>query len=322
VENILASGVLDQFIILLAAVSAGVMVLLFYRVMIYRDPMADRLKSVQARANELKIQITGPKRRGTPRDKQLGFIHDVVERLNLLRTREARKAAEKLAQAGWRSRDALNVFFFMKLSMPFAFGIVAAFMLYGMNVVNATMMVKLILALGAVVAGAYAPDVFVKNVATKRKTIMQRGLPDALDLLVICAEAGQSLDSSLHRVAKEFGPSCPPLAEEISLTAVEIGLLPERRQALDNLNKRTDLPGIRALVNTLQQTEKYGTPLAQSLRVLAAEFRNERMLKAEAKAARLPAILTVPMIIFILPPLFIVLIGPAILRVMDMLKKM
>ena len=124
----------------------------------------------------------------------------------------------------------------------------------------------------------------------------------------------------MTRVSRELGKSFPDIADEIGLTALELGLLPERRQALENLNRRTDLPGIRGVVNTLLQTEKYGTPLAQSLRVLSAEFRNERMMRAEEKAARLPATMTVPMIIFILPPLFVVLIGPAVVRVIDMMK--
>jgi tight adherence protein C len=306
----------------MAAVSTAVTAYLVYRVMIFKDPMAARLKSVHARAHELKSQIAGPKRRNTPREKQLGFIQDVVNRFNLLRTQQARAAAEKLAQAGWRSRDALNVYFFAKLTLPFAFGLLGVLLIYGLGAIKGPSMVKLMFCLGFVVFGAYAPDIMVKNTATKRRKAIQKGVPDAFDLLVICAEAGQSLDASFQRIAREFGSSCPELAEELSLTSVELGLLPERRQALDNLNKRTDLPAIRALVNALQQTEKYGTPLGQTLRVLAAEFRNERMLKAEAKAARLPAILTVPMIIFILPPLFIVLIGPAVLRVIDMFRNM
>ncbi|NQU70529.1 MAG: type II secretion system F family protein, partial [Rhodospirillales bacterium] len=179
--------------------------------------------------------------------------------------------------------------------------------------------IRLIIALFAVVIGAYAPDVFVNNAATKRKKELTKGLPDSLDLLVICAEAGQSLDAALTRIAVEMNISCPEIADEIRLTALELGLLPDRRQALINLDNRTNVPGIRGVVNTLNQTEKYGTPLAQSLRVLAAEFRSDRMMKAETKAAKLPAVMTVPMIIFILPPLFIVLIGPAILSVMDML---
>jgi tight adherence protein C len=148
---------------------------------------------------------------------------------------------------------------------------------------------------------------------------LSKALPDGLDLLVICAESGLSLDAALDRVANEIGAASPALGEELSLTSIELGFLPERRQALLNLNRRTNLPSIRGVVNTLLQTEKYGTPLSQSLRVLANEFRDQRLLKAEEKAARLPATLTVPMIMFILPVLFIVLIGPAIIKVMDTL---
>ncbi len=146
---------------------------------------------------------------------------------------------------------------------------------------------------------------------------MLRGLPDGLDLMVICAEAGLSLDASLNRIAQEIGPSAPELADELALTAVELSFLPERRQALVNLENRSSLPAIRGVVNTLVQTEKYGTPLSQSLRVLSNEFRDTRMLRAEEKAARLPATLTVPMILFILPTLFIVLVGPAMIDVYD-----
>ena len=180
-----------------------------------------------------------------------------------------------------------------------------------------TAVVKLFISILAVVIGAYTPEVFVTNARLKRQQEMLKGLPDALDLLVICTEAGLALDAALTRVAKETGKACPELAEELGLCAVELGFLPDRRQALDNLSRRTDLASIRGVVNTLQQTEKYGTPLSLSLRVLSTEFRNDRMMKAEEKAARLPATLTVPLIIFILPSLFVVLLGPAIMGAID-----
>jgi tight adherence protein C len=224
-------------------------------------------------------------------------------------------------QAGWRSRDALTVYFFLKLALPFAFGVASVVAVYVFKVVELTPTMQALAALGGVVLGAYAPDIYIKNTIQKRKKLLQKGLPDALDLLVICAEAGQSLDAALNRVAREIGASFPDLGEELSLTAIELGLLPERRQALENLNKRTDMASIRGVVNTLLQTEKYGTPLAQSLRVLGAEFRHDRLMAAEAKAARLPATLTVPLIIFILPPLFVVLLGPAIMRMVDTLSR-
>jgi tight adherence protein C len=151
---------------------------------------------------------------------------------------------------------------------------------------------------------------------------MSRSLPDALDLLVICTEAGLNLDSALVRVSREIGANSPELAEELELTAVELGFLSDRRQALQNLEVRTGIQSVGALVSTLAQAEKYGTPLAQSLRVLAREMRDERLMKAEEKAARLPATLTVPMVVFILPSLFIVLIGPGILRTLDALSNL
>jgi tight adherence protein C len=175
----------------------------------------------------------------------------------------------------------------------------------------------LIGALAATGLGYIAPGYYLKNVVQKRAKKMTLALPDALDLMVICAEAGLSLDASLTRVARELEPSFPELGEELGLTAVELTFLPDRRQAFENLNARTNLPGIRGVVNTLLQTARYGTPLAQSLRVLAAEFREARITRAEEKAARLPAMMTVPMILFILPTLFIVLMGPAALGIFD-----
>jgi tight adherence protein C len=177
--------------------------------------------------------------------------------------------------------------------------------------------------LGVLVAGiivGMVPVIGLRQSIKGRQTRLRRQLPDGLDLLVICAEAGLSLDAALNRVSRELGLSSPDLADELGLTAVELGFLPNRRQALMNLTKRTNLPPIRGVVNTLVQTERYGTPLAHSLRVLSAEFREERMLKAEEKAAKLPATLTVPMILFILPTLFCVLIGPAIIQVLDATK--
>ena len=157
----------------------------------------------------------------------------------------------------------------------------------------------------------------LRNAAAKRGKAIKLALPDGLDLMVICAEAGLSLDATLARVSRELGNGSPELGEELAMTAAELTFLPDRRLAFDNLNARTNSDGIRAVVNTLQQTAKFGTPLAQSLRVLAAEMRTARMTRAEEKAARLPALLTVPMILFILPTLFIVLLGPAALGIID-----
>ena len=166
------------------------------------------------------------------------------------------------------------------------------------------------------------PDIIAKNAAQKRQDKISKSLPDTMDLMVICAEAGLSLDAALSRVAKEIETNSPELADELGLTGLELGFLPDRRTALKNLAIRTDLSIVRGLVNTLLQSERYGTPVALSLRVMSAESRDERMLKAEEKAARLPALLTVPMILFILPPLFVILIGPAVISTMDALSAM
>ncbi len=163
------------------------------------------------------------------------------------------------------------------------------------------------------------PDLYLKNKIQKRSAAIRKGLPDALDLLVICAEAGLTVDAAFARVSKELGKAYPELGEEFQLTAIELGFLTDRRQAFENLAERIDLDSIRGVVTTMIQTEKYGTPLASALRVLSAEFRNERMMRAEEKAARLPAIMTVPLILFILPVLFVVILGPAACSINDAL---
>jgi tight adherence protein C len=244
----------------------------------------------------------------------------VVKTLKLAQNQQVGKIHDRLAQAGFRSRDAVIVYFFAKIIAPIGFGIASFVILYLFKFGDFTPATKMIIVSGSCILGLLAPDLYVSNTTSKRQLALARSLPDALDLLVICAESGLSLDAGLERVANEIGDAGPELAEELQLTSVELGFLPERRQALLNLNRRTNLGAIRGVVNTLVQTEKYGTPLSQSLRVLANEFRDQRLLKAEEKAARLPATLTVPMIVFILPVLFIVLIGPAIISVMDNLS--
>ena len=167
--------------------------------------------------------------------------------------------------------------------------------------------------------GYKGPEIYLSNLASKRTTEIQKGLPDALDLLVICAEAGLTVDAAFNRVAKELGRAYPELGDEFALTAIELSFLNERKLAFDNLAYRVDLEAVKGVVTTMVQTERYGTPLASALRVLSAEFRNERMMRAEEKAARLPAIMTVPLIMFILPVLFIVILGPAACSITDAL---
>ena len=301
----------------LAAVAATAAIAAVWSAALVRDPTADRAKRLKQRRDTLRADLLTPQRNSQRRQQvAFGLVNQVITRFNLLRNRQAAKIALRLAQAGWRSPEALSIFLFLKLCLPFAVGGLAVLMIYG-DMIHLPPVSRPIAAMIAVILGAYLPEIFVKNAIDKRRIALQKGLPDTLDLLVICAEAGLALDAALGRVAGEMARSCPEIADEFGLTSIELGFLPVRRTALENLAKRVDTPAIRGVVNTLLQTEKYGTPLAQSLRVLATEFRDERMLKAEEKAAKLPATMTVPLIIFILPTLFIVLLGPAVLRVID-----
>ncbi|MEM1400262.1 MAG: type II secretion system F family protein [Pseudomonadota bacterium] len=303
------------------AAMAGIAVLLMFSAMWLaftpRDPLAARAKALTARRDSLKAAALAPKQRAKAVASTTTFMQDVVTKLNLLRGSGASAMKVKLSQAGYRSKEALITYLFAKFVMPFVGGGLAVFFLYGVRVYDGPQLTIMAMTIGAVFIGLFAPDVFVKNSAAKRQHALRKAMPDGLDLMVICAEAGLSLDATLMRVSNELGKGYPELSDELSLTSVELGFLPERKTALTNFATRTDLPHTRALVNTLMQTERYGTPLAQSLRVLSAEMRHERTMRAEEKAARLPATLTVPMIIFILPPLFIVLIGPAILKSID-----
>ena len=298
-----------------------VTILALARVFVPHDPMAARVKSHQQRRHHLLQQIIAANA-PEPKAKQdlVQIVRKLVEQLKLTRGDEARKTTDKLAQAGWRSRDILVVYLGARFLMPFVAGAGALFIVTMMG--ESLSMLSAVYSAGAgVLVGAYLPVLLLKNAIARRYHKIRRQLPDALDLLVICAEAGLSLDAALTRVAREMGPSAPELSDEVGLTAIELGFLPNRRQALLNFVRRVDIPPIRAVVNTLTQTERYGTPLAHSLRVLAAEFRDDRMMKAEEKAARLPAIMTVPLILFILPTLFVVILGPAACSISDNLLK-
>ncbi|MDB5475793.1 MAG: Flp pilus assembly protein TadC, partial [Phenylobacterium sp.] len=262
---------------------------------------------------ELRAALLTPRRQ--QRARSVGLARQLVAGLKLSRGRDAKQAADLLTQAGWRSSDATAVFLALRVAAPLVLA-VAAYLAAPLALPKLGATDHLLIGVGAMGLGAYLPTLMLKNAIQKRRQKIQKALPDALDLFVICAEAGLSLDAAVVRVGREIGGSSAELSDELGLTGIELGFLPDRREALLNFARRVATPQVRGLVNTLVQTEKYGTPLAQSLRVLASEFRDTRMMKAEEKAARLPAILTVPMIIFVLPPLFIVLIGPAIIRVL------
>ncbi len=305
---------------LLSGAAALLVVTLVWRALIEVDHLPARLKALDRRRDELRGDLSRKTSHRTRLDVRASPAAKLGQRFASLKGARAAALQLRLAQAGFRSAEAQVRFGLARVLTPIVVGALVAVMAYG-GAVKTPDMAKPFIVLLAAGVSVLLPDLWIANLAQKRREAIRKQLPDTFDLLVICAEAGLSLHSALDRVSKESMGSSPELADELALTALELSFLPDRNKALSGLGDRVPLPGIRALVNTFLQTERYGTPLAQALRVLSFEMREERMLKAEEKAARLPAILTVPMIIFILPPLFIVLIGPAILRTIDNLSR-
>jgi tight adherence protein C len=303
-------------IALLAGIAAFLVVIGVWRALLARGPQGLRMQALAGRRRQLWGDLLAPARRREVRVPSR-LMGRVVERFKLLSSRYAKDSALRLARAGYRSKEALIAYLFARVCAPIAGGVAVLLALYAFPIFDLAPMLRLAVALMGTLAFAHMPDLFLRNAADRRRRSLRKELPDALDLLVICAEAGLGADAAFVRVTRELADANSAIADELALTSIELGFLPDRHQALENLNRRTDLPEIRGLVNTLVQADRYGTPVARSLRVLAAEFRSERLLRAEAKAARLPAILTVPMIVFILPALFIVLIGPAVLDTLD-----
>jgi len=306
VEELIAFG---------AAVFVAITVVTVWRTLLEKAPAQRRIKAISDRRVQLRQDLGAAKRR--PKVETLNVARRTLRYFKLMTGKPVENASAKLVRAGLRSRDAVTLFLFAKLCLPAALGIGAVVCIYVLEMFNLGPQGRLFASAGTVLIAFFLPDIFVKNLIDKRMHLLTRAMPDMLDLLVICAEAGLALDNALVRVSREIRTSSPEMADEMELTSAELGFMSERRIALENLYKRTNLPAMQALANTLIQSERYGTPLAQSLRVLSKELRDERLMKAEEKAARLPATLTVPMMIFIMPTLFIVLIGPGILRAID-----
>tara|TARA_Y100000815_G_scaffold272910_1_gene302871 strand:- start:312 stop:1307 length:996 start_codon:yes stop_codon:yes gene_type:complete len=309
---------------LLSAVAAAAVLFAIYTVVTSRDPMAKRVKALNERREQLKAGITAStsKRRAklVQRSDASDRMRNLLSSLKVLQEEQVKAAQIKMAQAGIRRKEWAVAVIFGRLVLPIIIGGIALFVVYGTDTLaDWSALKKYGVVAGAFILAYKAPDLYLKNRIDKRSAAIRKGLPDGLDLLVICAEAGLTVDAAFSRVARELGKAYPELGEEFSLCAIELGFLTERRQAFENLASRVDLDAIRGVVTTMVQTEKYGTPLASALRVLSAEFRNERMMRAEEKAARLPAIMTVPLILFILPVLFIVILGPAACSINDAL---
>lgn len=301
-----------------SAMAAFMLCIAFWNALTIRDPMRSRVKNLQSRRNELRAGLLQTDTRSRLRRKtKVDLLRRIGKRFSIVQAEQTKKIEQKMLQAGWRSKDAAIIFAFAKLGAPFILGIFGLVFISWLNVMQWEPQTKFLATVGMIVVSFMLPDIIVKNAITKRSDCIRQGLPDGLDLMVICAEAGLTLDAALARVARELGTAYPELCDELTLTSIELGFLSERRHGLENLARRVDLASVRSVVTTLIQTEKYGTPLAASLRVLSAEFRNERMMKAEEKAARLPAVMTVPLILFIMPTLFVVLVGPATCKISD-----
>lgn len=309
---------------ILAGIAVFFVVVAIYIAATARDPMAKRVKALNDRREQLKAGITAStsKRRAklVQQNDTTDLLRSFLSSLKVLQDEQVKAVQIKLLQAGIRSKDYAVAVIFGRMALPIVFGGLMLFLVYGTEMfADWTPLKAYGLVAGSFILSYKGPDIYLKNRIEKRSAAIRKGVPDALDLLVICAEAGLTIDAAFHRVAKELGKAYPELGEEFQLTAIELGFLTDRRHAFENLAARIDLDSIRGVVTTMFQTEKYGTPLASALRVLSAEFRNERMMRAEEKAARLPAIMTVPLILFILPVLFVVILGPAACSINDAL---
>lgn len=289
-----------------------------------RDRLAPRLKAVASRREELRAKsrkaMADKARQGRigPRKADAApLIKQIVDALNIRKLTEAPGMKEQLAQAGFRGQGPVITYMFFRFVLPFAFlgGALVYLMVFSTD--DTSPFRFALVCFLAFACGYYLPSAIVQNLAVRRRQALEQAFPDALDLLLICVEAGMSIEAAFNRVAGEIGRQSVELAEELALTTAELSYLPERRIAYENLAGRTGLPGIRAVCTSLIQAERYGTPLGKALRVMAAENRTIRMQTAEKKAASLPAKLTVPMIVFFLPALFVVIIGPAVLQFMD-----
>jgi tight adherence protein C len=306
---------------LFAAVAAAATVVTLAMPLIAGDNLGRRMKAVaiereKIRQRERERLMAGQKVSLRSSPKQ--FMQTAVERFNLAKWVGQEAAREKLVQAGYRGQAPYVAYLFFRMVTPAIAMVATAVYLFVIAKIEQPLMIKIGLCIGMAYLGMHLPYLFLKNKITRRQLSIKRAFPDALDLLLICVESGMSVEAAFRKVSQEIGTQSIPLAEEFTLTTAELSYLPDRRQAYENLAKRTDLEGVKAVSVALQQSERYGTPLGQTLRVMAQENRDMRMSEAEKKAAALPPKLTVPMILFFLPVLFVVILGPAAIKVMAM----
>lgn len=285
------------------------------------DKLGDRIKGVSAERDKLraqqKAQLSGGEARLREQAKR-SLVTQLVEAFNLRSIFEAETSRESLRQAGMRSERHLVTFLAMRLIAPIVVAVVV--FVYSSTVFADRIppQMRIVATAVGLVFGFYLPSIILKNLKTRRQDSIKKAWSDALDLLLICVESGMSIEPAMQRVAREIGSSSVALAEELTLTVAELSYLQDRRKAFENLGKRTGLPTVKSVVTSLIQSERYGTPLGMALRVLAQENRDARMQEAERKAAALPPKLTVPMILFFLPVIFVIILGPSVILVMKL----
>ena len=311
---------LQNIITLLVGVSAFAAVLTVAAPLFQGDKMQARMKAIQGEREKLRsahrASIAAEQAGGRLREKPKGNVAQLVEALNLRQLLEAENSRALLRQAGYRSEKHLVTFLAVRAIMPLICALLV--FVYSSTVfaddIPGTM--RLATPMIGALGGYYLPNMFLKNMVSRRQQSIQSAWSDALDLLLICVESGMSIEAAIQRVSGEIGAQSVPLAEELTLTNAELSFLGDRRKAFDNLAKRTGMETVKSVVTSLIQSERYGTPLGTALRVLAQENRDARMAEAEKKAAALPPKLTVPMVLFFLPVIFMVLLGPSIILVL------
>lgn len=307
----------------LAAFAGFATVLTVAAPMFQTNTLGARLKAVSQRREELRRKSRAAlEKKATLRQTQTGFASDMVQRFDLQKALKDDTLQQKLMQAGMRGQRPITLFYFCRAALPIAFAI-AAFVYT--SIMGAKLQLNgqmtLLIVVGAAAIGFYAPNIYLSNAISKRREAIMQAFPDTLDMLLICVESGMSIEMALQRVGQEIASSSIALAEELALTCAELSYLPERRMAYENLARRTNHPGVKSVAMALTQAERYGTPLGSALRVMAKENREMRLSAAEKKAAALPPKLTVPMIVFFLPVLMMVILGPAMIQILDMLNK-
>jgi tight adherence protein C len=283
------------------------------------DNLSKRMKAVALERDKIRLrerERLAQNSRVALRQSPKMYMKRAVDNFNLSKWVGQEEARAKLVQAGFRGQAPYVTYLFFRMTMPVVMLLASLFYIFVVLNLDYPPMLKIAICIGCAYLGMHSPNLFLKNKITRRQVSIKRAFPDALDLLLICVESGMSIEAAFRKVSQEVGTQSIALAEEFTLTTAELSYLPDRRQAYENLAKRTGLEGVKAVCLALQQSERYGTPLATTLRVLAQENRDMRMAEAEKKAAGLPPKLTVPMIVFFLPVLFVVILGPAAIKVM------